>query len=168
MEREILFFRKVCATRHSRDIVRSFLSSEDSFKLLRLFNYADLTFYARKRSHDDVCSLQTRITQFLHKEKETRCNAIPLYHLEVLEKSLEALKEALKTFVGDVVQTARIPKGKMAHGITLLFPEHGPLEGLETWIHSEWIRRPANHHYPFPISLRPSTYKNSYETWISM
>ena len=109
-----------------------------------------MTFYARQRSCDNLLSLQKRITEFMHEKKETRYDAVPLYHLEALEKSLENLKRALMTYVGDVVQTARIPTGKMACGMTLLFPEHGPLEGIEAWIHGIWIRRPADHHYPYP------------------
>lgn len=145
MERETLFFRKVCEVRHSRDLVGSFLDKQDLFNFRRLFSYVNVTGYARQRSCDNLLSLQKRVTEFMKEKKETRYDAVPLYHLEVLEKSLENLERALMTYVGDIVQTARIPKG-----MTLLFPEHGPLEGIESRFHEWWIKRPADHHYPYP------------------
>ena len=76
-----------------------------------------------------------------------RHDAIPLNHLEGLQKSIEELKKAVTTYVGDVVQTARIAKGILLCEMLLLFPSHGELNGLELWVHVNWIKQPADHHY---------------------
>lgn len=78
-----------------------------------------------------------------------RVDVIPDFCMSNLLLSLRELQLTILTAVGDIVQTARLPKATLTCGMNILFPHHD-LQGVESPGHNGWIKKPADHYYEPP------------------